>query len=159
MAILLDSAGKRRPWTLIHEIGHFLDHQALGERGRFASWSDEGLATWRDAVDGSRAIELLQEILADGGVTIFEDVLERRIAGSQAFIEQQLLYPEVWARSYVQYIAVRSGDPILLSHLAAQLRTSAGGGDAPYTLQWETDDFLPVLSAIDQVFQGKGWRQ
>jgi len=157
--VAVNIAGSRQAWSLVHEFGRFIDHQTLGERGAFASHRHGDLDEWRVAVDASRAVRILQGILIEGGLTIVEDGLERRIPVDAGFFEIQLSYPEMWARSYAQFIALRSGDPTLTAQLLGLLRLSSEGGDAPYTLQWESADFAPILETIDQLFKRKGWRR
>ena len=47
--------------VLLHEIGHFLDHQALGNRGGFASTRHPTLDGWRHAVRASRTFHALSQ--------------------------------------------------------------------------------------------------
>lgn len=157
--IVVNSSGVRQEWSMVHEIGHFLDHQALGERGAFASRSDERLEDWRRAVDNSSAVEHLTAILADGTVRAVDQGVERRIPVDARFIELQISYPELWARSYAQYVAVRGGSPTLLGQLASLLRSSVVGATPAYTLQWEAIDFMPIEGCIDLLFKERGWRR
>jgi len=65
--------------------------------------------------------------------------------------------PELWARSYAQYVATRSGDAILKAQLAVACERLPG---MPYyPEQWDDDDFAPIAEAIDELFRGKGWRR
>lgn len=118
--------------TTAHEIGHFLDHQVLGARGSFASVDDPALAAFRSAVLASRSVLELQRL----GIGLRSDFLEPY---------------ELWARAYAQYIAKKSGDPLLLAQLD-KIRT----GDQSWR-QWSDDDFAPIEAAIDDLFRAKGW--
>jgi len=157
-AILVNSKSAGQRWAMTHEVGHFLDQQTLGIRGRYASHSSEDLEEWRAAVDTSEAVRRLQQILTQGGITVLDGGLERRIPVDARFLQTQISYPEIWARSYAQYVAVRASDPSLLGHLARLLGADDPAGAPPYTLQWDASDFEPILGAIDRLFAAKGWR-
>jgi hypothetical protein len=46
---------------LVHEVGHFLDHQGFGVVSVFSSPTDPLLATWREAVAASRPFAELRD--------------------------------------------------------------------------------------------------
>ena len=63
---------------------------------------------------------------------------------------------ELFARAYAQYVAWRSGDPVMREQLDALL------GDASPTkrlMHWPYKEFLPIVEAFDRLFEGKelGW--
>lgn len=118
--------------TTVHELGHYLDHQALGKPGEFASVRSPVLEPFRRAVMATEAVRRIE-------------ALPRRMQG-------EFLKPyELWARAYAQYITTRSRDPALRGQLD-KIRT---GGQA--WRQWSDDDFAPVAAAIDAVLKAKGW--
>jgi hypothetical protein len=118
--------------TAAHEIGHFLDHQVLGRRGQFASVSHPDLEQFRQAVHASRAVAEIQK-------------LGRR---QRAYFMEGY---ELWARAYAQYIAKKSGDPLLLAQL-----DKVRSGKQPWR-QWSDEDFAPIEAAIDELMRKKGW--
>lgn len=118
--------------TAAHETGHFLDHQTLGLRGEFASVKHPDLQGFRDAVHGSAAVAQIKKLPR---------------WKQDYFLEGY----ELWARAYAQYIAKKSGDPLLVAQLA-KIR----GGNQPWR-QWSEEDFAPIQTAIDDVFKKKGW--
>ena len=61
---------------------------------------------------------------------------------------------ELWARSYAQYIARKSGDKILMEELEKTVKCTYND---LYHAQWDTDDFAPIMEAMDQLFQAKKW--
>jgi hypothetical protein len=74
-----------------------------------------------------------------------------------AYVTFMLRAQEMWARSYAQYIATRSGDPILRAQLFLERERLAG---MPYyPEQWDDDDFAPIAEAIDELLNAKGWRR
>ncbi len=125
------------PWphlTACHEIGHFLDHQAISARGRWASMTDSAFADWKNAVHASSAYQ-----------TLLGHPLRPKV-------RSYLLDPkELFARSYAQWIAEKSGDAKLLAELD-QARTRQIPG-----VQWSKNDFALISQALDSLFRHKGW--
>ncbi|WP_414664893.1 phage head morphogenesis protein [Horticoccus sp. 23ND18S-11] len=130
------------PWpqmTASHEAGHMLDFFALGRPGIFASESHPDLAEWRAAVGATSAIKQIAAGLPGG----------RQIRGKEYFLRTR----EVWARSYAQYVATKSGDAELLRQLDIIRKAPELGT----MIQWSDQDFAPVAAAMDEVFKKKGW--
>jgi hypothetical protein len=133
-------------FTFAHEIGHFLDHQALGQKGQFASQTDSALQAWRDAVRESANIK---------------EMLEARAKGEKDFNYSYYLQTlEIWARAYSQWLiekilARELGSPELREKLKRErdarmaFKHQAG--------QWDEEDFKPIAAAIDELFRKKGW--
>jgi hypothetical protein len=59
---------------------------------------------------------------------------------------------ELWAMSYAQWIALRSGDPDLAAQLHDQQQKHA-----TYSMAWPNEDFEPIAEAMDEVFRSIGW--
>lgn len=125
--------------TASHEAGHMLDWFALGAPGKFASELHPDLAAWRTAVANSAAVKGLVKGTVDG----------MPISGREYFLRKH----EIWARSYSQYIAQKSGDVEQLAQLG-RIRAVPGIGKL---IQWDDDDFKPIAAAIDDLFKKKGW--
>jgi hypothetical protein len=127
---------RKGPWpalTTLHEIGHALDVFIFGQ-GKGSGFATDPL--WepvRQAIDASDATAELTRL------------------GSPTHQQYHLQAQEQWARAYAQYIAEKSGDPALLADLA-----KVAAGPEPWR-QWETADFAPIRTAIDAIFQQKGW--
>lgn len=139
------TGGETPAFTVVHETGHFLDHRALGRTpGMFGSEdaaagrpAHPAWQAWREAVNGSQAIQAIR-------------------TGPDAYraYRRYLLSPrEEFARSYSQWVAVRSGNRRLLDDLA---KLRAEPGVLPY--QWADDDFEPIARALDDLFAEVGWR-
>jgi len=126
-----------RELTLAHEIGHFIDHQAISGVSVFASESSPLMDEWIAAVDASKATELLKV-----GNPKMAYYLSRR---------------EQWARSYAQYIATKSGNPLLVGQLDAIRAPNPLHHDWVAHRQWQDDDFVPISAAIDSIFSKLGW--
>ena len=69
----------------------------------------------------------------------------------RAHVEYLLGPRELFARTYCQYVAVRSGDPDLQRELEKSL-------EPDYREQWHEDDFTPIAGALDDLFDRLGWR-
>jgi hypothetical protein len=160
LEIAVHPASRYAALTAVHEIGHFLDYAGLGDAGGFCSVSGNLLGGWRSAVRNSDAVQRLgrlwrftankaQEAQADG------DMVKYKV--EQKYIEYLLQPEELWARSYAQFIAVRSAHPALREQMD-RLR------DRParrlyYGMQWDDEDFLPIMAQIEAVFRQIGWMQ
>ncbi|MEO3974364.1 hypothetical protein [Streptomyces sp. CAU 1734] len=157
--------------TVVHELGHLLDLSALGD-SMTRLLSDElnpahmqpthPLAGWFWAVMQTRAYASLRDQAAstDDVWAVFEkDGTTYHFKPSEApyFIQPR----ELFGRAYAQWIALRSGDPVLLAQLDRILRlgqnsTLISGPSIGYQRQWELDDFAPVADALDDLFEDLG---
>lgn len=144
--------------TAVHEIGHFLDYSGLGGAGEFGSVAADLLGPWRAAVRSSEAVQRLgqlwrftqgraQETPAGGGGVNY--------AVEQRYIEYLLQNEELWARSYAQFVAVRSGHPVLREQLDRLRRRPER--HLYYGGHWDDDDFQPIMAEIEAAFRQKGW--
>jgi hypothetical protein len=137
---------KRPRLTMLHEIGHFLDHHGLGGGSTLASGAlgDVRLDPWRHAAMGSQAVQELRrrESLRAG-------------TADAAYIAYLLRYPELWARSYAQFVATRGGDPVLMAELDARREPIPGVEYLPR--HWDDADFIPIAAEIESLFRGLGW--
>ena len=141
----ISPAGPNPELTLLHEIGHFLDHQSLGNRGGFASIRHPLLVDWRLAVDATETVRRLRQAQIDSGWT-------DSMTGASRYL---LEYPELWARSYAQYIAIMTADVQLFDQIN-QIRAQH---DRPFNLSpWPDLEFVPIQHAIDALFGLKGWQ-
>jgi len=132
----ISSHGDHPELTLAHEIGHFIDHQAFGEKG-FSSLKDDMFAEWRDAVSKSNATKEIKDI---GG----------------KMSSYYLSTHEQWARSYAQYIATKSGNEKLL-HQLDSIRNGANVSPIRKSSQWQDNDFEKISKSIDNLFSKVGW--
>lgn len=79
------------------------------------------------------------------GRQVFEPVDRDRL--------EYLLNPEeVLARSYSQWIALRSGSSLLRQQLDVRRRS-------PYPEHWDDDDFEQIAEAFDALFESRGWKR
>lgn len=138
IAVKMADANAEHNYT--HEIGHFLDHQALDQTGVYASQSSPLLQDWRDAV---MATPRMQGLAAD---------FAQAAPGTNQWrlLEYLLRGRETWARSYAQWLATKSGDAVLLDQIRdMQVHRPE--------FTWPDAEFKPILKAIDDLFKLKGW--
>lgn len=158
--------------VFLHELGHFIDHQCLGNPGKYASSLHPSLKTWWDRVRQSSAYrhllsnlknleESIQDIGRDNENLNLEDinaeeVLDELLAQLKTlvYVEGRLRYylkrPEFFARSYAQYISAKSNKPDLIRKPPTDM-------DGIYVTEWHGQDFEPIAKAIDDLFVVKEW--
>jgi len=133
--------------TTAHEIGHFLD-DALGDFVVFSSMET------RSPI--SRIIHTARQSRAIGQMEEFRRQSEGVINPTRFQVLNRLEAVEIWARSYAQYIALRSGDKQMMREVEYRRRIET---DVRRNEQWEWDDFAAIAMAIDAEFGDLGWRQ
>lgn len=137
-AALAISVSRSSPWpelTLAHEIGHFIDHQAIGTIGKF-SYTDPIWDEFLQAAGNSEAIKALVALPSD------------------KYRDYYLRTWEIWARAYAQWIAQKSGRTDML----AALDKIRGDTDPVFRRsQWGEQDFAPIAAAIEAMFRKLGW--
>lgn len=143
IAITISKASNNPELTAAHEIGHFIDHQALWDIGSYASIKSPILATWREAVDASAATNSLISVL-----TTHNDVRTTNLAAYYLSTHEQ------WARSYAQWVATRSGNGVMIEQVRNIMLRS---NPAARLSQWDEADFKPIADAIDEIFKTLGW--
>ena len=129
--------GPHRGMTAVHEIGHLIDAFGFGSGATMGTEkiASKELRGWFDAVKGSKAYE--------------------HLLGKKDRHGKYLRDPsELWARSYAQYIAVKSKDPTLLSELEKMVGSDY---NKSYHAQWDEGDFGPIMKKIDTLMKAKGW--
>jgi SPP1 gp7 family putative phage head morphogenesis protein len=120
-----------RPGTVVHEFGHYLDavSSPAGMATEFAR--ELGLTEWAEAVLQSRAV--------------------RNIAGDRGWSDKHKAYlldpRELWARSFTQWVALRSGPDGDVIRRGLEDRVD----------HWDDDDFEPIAEAIDRYVRRRGW--
>lgn len=123
-----------REITFVHEMGH---HLSLGEEGNYS------LNQFLDKAD---RIPSLRNIIDKIYESDTYSGLKERNAGKKDGYDSYLLDErESFARAYAQWIAVRSGDKLLLKQMKANR-------DRNPNFQWYDDDFTQIASAFDKHF-------
>lgn len=129
---------------LVHEVGHLLD-ATINQMSGYSSESSEIWKDWRQAVSESASVKALEGMLAESA---------KPDPKSDRFIKYLLMKHEIFARSYCQYVALRSGDADLSGFIAAEpLRVAITG----YNELWTEQDFRPIADAMDAGFEILKW--
>ena len=108
LKIVISRYARHPSWTLLHEIGHLLDNTVLNSPG-LVFGSDGGrcfenlLGIWR----ADPHLRSLHRLLMDRG--------RRAGPASRNALRYELSGGELWARTYVQWMAARSGHAAGLS--------------------------------------------
>jgi hypothetical protein len=105
LSINISAQANSPPITLLHEIGHLLDHLALNPiKQGFGSQHDPLFDPLRNYWATSRKIRRLHKTVA--GRTISNPK-------SRTFLRYQLRVDEIWARTYLQWVVAESDDLLL----------------------------------------------
>ncbi|MER5769561.1 phage minor capsid protein [Streptomyces sp. NPDC001985] len=163
--------------TAAHEIGHFMDHALLGRlfnpdgRGLATSTqtTDGFLAGWWRAVSRSRltrSFGMLKRAFKHGSPMVDyrrADGTVWSLTMDHPHVDYLATATEMFGRAYAQWIAVRSGDPVLLAELLRARDEALGrevvharGGVRGYPGYWSDRDFVPIAEALDDVFRQLG---
>jgi hypothetical protein len=137
--------------TLAHELGHWIDHQQVGDKGfesKRAALGDKSspMADWWAAVQETDAMARLQKV-AD------TEILPNGILASPRYVSYLQDPSEIWARTYAQWVASRTSSQGLKDEMSNQVDVA----QETYSEQWDDDDFEPVAQAIDRMMKGLGW--
>lgn len=139
--ILLSHLATQPELALTHELGHLLDYEAIGVLGVLAAEKHPLFYEWRTAVAQSNATLTLR--------ALFDKTKDEQILNYWLRLDEQ------WARSYAQYIAIKTKDAALLTQVKQYLDSS----DETFRYaQWQYDEFLPILTATDNLFTLLGWK-
>jgi hypothetical protein len=136
--------------TIAHEFGHKLDY--AGSPGWFSMRKAAVMTTKNAAGEWVPIGPELSEAFGGWLRAV------RRSAGYKTIETERAGYfkdvKELWARSYSQWLAERSGDPKLLAELA-DMRAQAPGSTF-YFPQWSDADFAEISAAIDRIMRTRG---
>ena len=141
-------------------MGHFLDNQVLKDKSRVGGFgSDQATKEFLPvlrAIEESPQYKKLEKMKRTA-LDQFDTSLPHAAGMELIKIENQVDYlldaREAWARAYSQYIAEKSGNPVMLKELRAIVESPVEWS----VRQWETKDFAPIREAIDTMFRDKGW--
>ena len=160
-AIKASTIGDHPLMTLAHEIGHFLDHQSLGDKGRFAthgatSATSQKLAPLLKVLRESAAVKRLDELQYLKTVPVRRGAKAGTVEVERKYVSYLLRSEEMFARAYAQWVTLRSGNPAIVKQLDT-MRGKITSAETIYPHQWSDDDFAPVALAIDALFRLMKW--
>lgn len=142
--------------SLIHEVGHWLDHIGLGK----GKWATEKQPTEMKALlkamDATAAVKNLRAIVDKGSVTMPSGEEVDLFYHQMDRVDNYLLNPrELFARGYNQYIVTKTKRKDLIALLKDWDDTLTFGG--VIREQWTPEDFEPLVAKFDALFMKQGW--
>ena len=147
--------------SIAHEVGHWLDHIAF--------WRGPGAPEPMQAADTASRGAMMKRLADTWGShgPEFQGFMDaatasasiRSIATDPYLSDRTrdyLLSPhEIFARAYTQWIAVESGDSVMLAQIEKDLEAARNRSKA--RSQWEWGDFDLVRRSIAAIFKARGW--
>lgn len=155
--ILYNPAKRVSRIAFLEEFGHALDHQAFSQfDGLASSVGNSDVESVFDSIRESNTHARVKSYTLGQSVMLRRDgrlVRETITNGRTLAYEQSLV--EWFARAYVQFIVVSTGDAQLLEQLAT-LRTSESF-ELLYPNAWPNTEFEPITASLERVLREKGW--
>lgn len=122
-------------FTLLHEVGHYIDHHGLKKTSDFMG----------DAASDNPSPKM--EVLINTIKSTDTFKMGEELYGSGYYTKNT----ELFARAYAQYIASKTGDAVLLNQLSMASRS--------VWYYWPQNEFRPISKAFDDLFEEEGWLQ
>jgi hypothetical protein len=154
--IKISPKGSTPSLNMAHEVGHFIEYSGIPKQqyGPRIFELSPHFKEWLATVKNSEAYAELRSLKSEKWManqrpdgTVGQFPVDRRYVG-------YLLSPEeLWARSYAQYIAHRSGSSVMIKEVASVRDQPSAYRNA----HWTPADFEPIAQAIDKMFKGLGW--
>jgi len=135
--------------TLVHEVGHLLDHMVLNpiKRG-FGSEHDPMFDQLHLAWEASRVVRKLTAHHTRKRPAVAPPV--------RRFLAYLLRPRELWARTYVQWVANRSKDILIISQFRSATVASSVSRKFGIEDYWDDDDFCRIIPIVDDIFYKRG---
>ena len=151
--LLLNMQNAHLDEALIHEVGHFLDHQVMDASGKFASARGRTLSQLRKLLDETNSVQLLKAVSQADIIEYIDESGATEIPVNKKFVNYLLARKELFARAYTQFIAIQSGNEELLEYLD-KLKQS---GDNYYPEFWRDEEFEPIYNFFFDLFAKRQW--
>jgi hypothetical protein len=132
--------------TLVHEAGHFIDHLVLNPiKQGFGSEHDPMFDLLRAFRRGSKPVAYFARLLAQS----------RYSSQARAFVRYQSAVPELWARTYVQWVVMKSED-LLLEAFFQNIIPPPDFIGVRGSIYWENDEAKRMMELVNGVFSTAG---
>lgn len=145
-------------YTIVHEIGHFLDHRVSGgDHTLGTEIGDPDVRRVMQAVkntEGKKRLERIADGTEEATITYTNGNRVTQIlpASVRRKVRNYLLSDaELWARAYAQWVMTRSGSAALRRGHKLHGEVSLGKAE-----QWDDDDFAEVAAEFDDFMRRKG---
>lgn len=165
--VRLSSRGDHPRMTMAHEMGHMLDHKGLRESFGGSTFGSDNrsqspqMQKLQGALNDSAAVKSLKHVKNSKGVIVdvktSGGIAKMRHKSDSKYVDYLIRPKEIFARSYAQYIATRSGDRTMLRELDSLRKPKSGRIN--YQQQWSNKDFEPIAAAYDELLAAEGYRQ
>ncbi|MBI5084515.1 MAG: hypothetical protein HZB13_07955 [Acidobacteria bacterium] len=153
--IRLNPSSDHLELTALLEIGHWLDHQAVGVAGSFASVTHPRLKEWREAVLNSRTVERLNDI-RDAGALPWRLPDGRRLSiATRASADELIRFEEMFSRSYAQFVSQESGCRVLKGQIRLFSDPASPWSIVPQ--YWPEEEFEEIALLFRRVIVEAGW--
>lgn len=131
--------------AILHEYGHYIDMKAFSQNGvEYAtSLNNPILNGLFDALNKSKCVIALRREVSKASIS--KEISE--------YLKYLLKPKELFARSYSQYIATKSGDPTLLTQLDNERASSL------FKTLWDDGDFIEIMKEFDIIITGLKWKK
>ncbi len=141
-------------FSIIHEMGHFLDNYGVGKKGLFDSEGDN--TPFSRVIQAAEKTDLVKDLrkLFDDGFVIKNGEREYLSVSHLNYIDYLLNPIEVWARSYAQFITNKTADKDLVAGLNNRLKI---GNKTGIHSHWLDDDFKVIQEAMEDAMKEIGW--
>lgn len=144
--------------TLVHELGHHLSlGRGVDEFHNELNEPDSALSKWMDAVKGTDTYKDLQKIkkeaMAQRTLKVKAENPEKFAAAEEAvgFVDYLLMPEELFARSYAQYIALKTGSRPMINDLNRVLKDENMG-----VMQWLPSEYGPISDTMEAYLRSRG---
>ncbi len=149
--ITISSHAAHPALTLLHEVGHLLDHIALNPLKRgFGSDYDALFAPLLRAWSESMNVRALDTLLRKHG--------HQAASQDRSAMRVQLSACELWARTYAQWVVMTSGSVSLRQDLTSLRQTGSHFAGRLCAFQWDDADFIPIMKRTDELLREAGLR-
>jgi hypothetical protein len=148
-AIEISIHGSHPQLTLVHEIGHFLDHRTLNPIKR-------GFASEHDVL-----FDPLVDCWAANSLVCDLRKMMRRLGrytepSARTSMANRLSAPELWAPTYAQWVAIRSGDKLLLDQLERLRQRGSHFAGKWCSFHWDSVEFAGIINCVDDLMEKAG---
>lgn len=142
--------------VVLHEYGHKISLQAIGD-GLSAVSLGDAFEEWRSAVKSSDAIQRLMALRYRKTMRVkLPSQEEKDVDVPLDHVAYLLLWEEIWARAYTQWVLTRSASNLAKAEL---VKLRAGLEAVYFSSQWDDGDFAPIALAIDRIMEKLGWKR
>jgi len=152
----LSASAPRPELSIVHEVGHFLDHEGIGRGGHLGSESGE-ISRIMQTIYESQAYRRLARLAGRRQIRVqLSNRARPQVLPLNSTYVQYLCAPkELFARAYAQFIVTVGRDPRLIVQLeAVQIDAILG---AVYHVQWDEGDFVSIARAFEREFRNRQW--